>query len=260
MGAGCEELLDRPFFVRMPRGARPSASAGQPVGRKGPVRALRLATLLLTLGGAAGLLAGCGGSSSAVTPAAERLQRADLVAVVHGLRQAEPSAAREMAAARNAWPLVADGLPAAIPPSTQASLSAASHAAREIVLPPLMGETRARSLTGPAAGITGLFRTFHGLAGRGWTLIAASGEEISSGSPAAARFARANVALYIDSVYDGHFDAALLGKSLLAGYKKLGGPAAFGAMLTQAEVDALAGAYSPASERLHPHPGVKLGS
>jgi hypothetical protein len=31
-------------------------------------------------------------------------------------------------------------------------------------------------------------------------------------------------------------------------------------MLTQAEVDALARAYSPASEQLYPHPGVKLGA
>jgi hypothetical protein len=225
------------------------------------VKALRLAAVLLTLSGAAGLLAGCGGSSSTVTPAAERLQREDLVAVVHGLRQAEPSAAREMAAARVAWPLVANGLPAtAVPPATRAALSAASGAARAIVLPPLMGETQARSLTGPGAGITGLFRTFYGLTERGWTLVAAAGEEIDGGPAVAARFARENVALYIDSVYDGHFDAALVGKGLLAGYKKLGGGHAFGATLTQAEVDALAGAYSPASERLHPHPGVKLGS
>jgi hypothetical protein len=123
-----------------------------------------------------------------------------------------------------------------------------------------MGETQARSLTGPAAGIAGLFRTFDGLTERGWTLVAAAGEEIDSGPAVAARFARANVALYIDSVYDGHFDAALVGKSLLAGYKKLGGAPAFGATLTQAEVSALAGVYSPASERLYPHAGVKLGS
>jgi hypothetical protein len=226
---------------------------------KTPFRALRLAALL-----AAGCIlvgtAGCGGSSSAVTPAAERLQREDLVAVAHGLRQAEASAAHEMAAARIAWPLVANGLPATIAPATRAALSAASGAAHAILLPPLMGEVQARSLTGPAAGITGLFRTFDGLTERGWTLMAAAGEQIDRGPAVAARFARANVALYIDSVYDGHFDAALIGKSLLAGYEKLGGAQAFGARLTRAEVDALAGAYSPATERLHPHPGVKLGS
>jgi hypothetical protein len=227
------------------------------------VKALRIAALLLTLSGvagAAGLLAGCGGSSSASTPAAERLQREDLVATVRGLRQAEGSLRREMAAARIAWPLVANGLPAAIPPATGTALSAASGAAGAIVLPPLMSKEQARSLTGPASGIAGLFRTFDGLTERGWTLTAAASEEIDRGPEAAARFARENVPLYIDSVYDGHFDAALIGKSLLAGYEKLGGAKTFGGALTQAEVDALADAYSPASEQLHPHPGVKLGA
>jgi hypothetical protein len=225
--------------------------------------ALRLAMLLLTLSsvaGAAGLLTGCGRSSSASTPASERLQREDLVAVSHGLRQAESSVGREMAAARIAWPLVANGLPASIPPSVRPALSTASEAARAIVTPPLMSEAQSRALTGPAAGIAGLFRTFSGLTERGWTLTGAAAGEIESGSPIAVRFARENVALYIDSVYDGHFDATLIGKSLLAGYKKLSVGKGFGATLTQAEVDALAGAYSPATERLHPHPGVKLGS
>jgi hypothetical protein len=227
------------------------------------VKALRLAALLLALSGVAGtagLLAGCGGTGNTSTPAAERLQREDLVAVSHDLRQAEGSAGGEMAAARIAWPLVANGLPAEIPPATRPALSTASAAARAIVLPPLMSEAQSRSLTGPAAGITGLFRTFSGLTERGWTLTGAAADEIEGGSPAAARFARENVALYIDSIYDGHFDATLIGKSLLAGYKKLGGAAAFGGALTQAEVDALASAYSPATERLHPHPGVKLGT
>ena len=46
--------------------------------------------------------------------------------------------------------------------------------------------------------------------------------------------------LYIESIYDGHFSLAQIGKKLLAGYDKLGGAADFGASLTQAEVDALA--------------------
>jgi hypothetical protein len=226
------------------------------------VKALRLAALLLALSGVAGatgVLAGCGDSGSASTPATERLQREDLIAVGHGLRQAESSVGREMAAARIAWPLVANGFPASIPPATRSAVSTASGTARAIVVPPLMSEVQARSLTGPAAGITGLFRTFSRLNERGWTLTGAAGAEIEGGSPAAARFARENVALYIDSVYDGHFDAALIGKSLLKGYTELGGAAAFGGALTQAEVDALAGAYSPATEQLHPHSGVKLG-
>jgi hypothetical protein len=228
------------------------------------VKALRLAALLLTLSGAVGaggLLAACGGVSSvAANPTAERLQREDLVAVSRGLRQAAGSAKREMAAARIAWPLVANGLPASIPPPTRTALSTASGAARAIVVPPLMSKPQARSLTGPAAGIAGLFQSFSGLTERGWTLTGAASEEIEGGSPAAARFARENVALYIDSVYDGHFDGALIGKSLLTGYTSLGGASAFGGALPEAEVEALARAYSPATERLHPHPGVKLGA
>jgi hypothetical protein len=229
------------------------------------VRALRLAALLLTLGAiavAGGLLAGCGGTRGVATnPTAKRLQREDLVAVSRGLRRAEGSAEREMDAARIAWPLVANGLPAAsVPPATRTAIANAATAARAIVVPPLMRKPEARSLTGPAAGIAGLFQTFSGLTERGWTLTGAASDQIAGGSPAAARFARENVALYIDSVYDGHFDAGLIGKSLLKGYAALGGASAFGGALTQAEVQALAGAYSPAAEQLHPHPGVKLGA
>ena len=76
----------------------------------------------------------------------------------------------------------------------------------------------------------------------------------------AARFARENAALYIESVYDGHFSLAQIGKKLLDGYRKLGGPAAFGTALTQQEVDALAHAYSEDADRLHPHVTARLGS
>lgn len=228
------------------------------------MKALRLAALLLTLSGVVGvgtILAGCGGKSSvAANPAEEKLQREDLVAVSRGLRQAEGSAQREMGAARIAWPLVANGLPSSIPPTTQVAITNASKAARAIVVPSLMSREQARSLTGPAAGIAGLFRPFSTLTERGWTLTAAASEGIASGTPAAARFARENVALYIDSIYDGHFDASLIGKSLLEGYVQLGGPAAFGGTLSEAEVQALARAYSPAAEQLHPHSGVQLGS
>jgi hypothetical protein len=231
------------------------------------MQALRLAALLLILSTIASagavLLAGCGGGSgsgTAANPTAAKLQREDLAAVSRGLRQAENSAKREMAAARTAWPLVANGLPASIPVATRTAIARAIKAARAIVLPPLMMKVQARSLTGPAAGIAGLFRAFSTLTERGWTLTGAAAAEITSATPAAARFARDNVALYIDSVYDGHFDASLIGKSLLEGYRTLGGQTVFGGALSQAEVQALARAYSPAGEQLHPHPGVKLGS
>jgi hypothetical protein len=228
------------------------------------VKALRVAALLLTLSGVAGagaVLAGCGGTSrlDASSPAAIQLQREDFVAVTSGLRQAVGSAQREMATARIAWPLLA-GLRAPIPPATSTAVFTASRMARAIVVPTPMSKAQARLLTGPAAGIAGLFATFSRLTERGWTLTSAAAAEITSGSPAAARFARENVALYIDSVYDGHFDAALIGKSLLTGYRLLGGEKAFAGTLSQAEAYALASAYSPATERLYPHPKVKLGS
>ena len=227
------------------------------------MQALRVAALLLTLSGVVGAavaLAGCGATGSVKSPAAERLQREDLVSLSRSLRQAESSVQREMTSARIAWPLVANGLPASIPPTTRAQVAAATGAAHAIVLPPLMSATQARELTGPAAGIAGLFRPFTALTERGWTMTGAAIDQITAGPPATATFARENVALYIDAIYDGHFDGSLIGKSLLNGYRKLGGGPAFGATLTQAEVDALARAYSPATERLHPHAGVRLGS
>jgi len=227
------------------------------------VKALRVAALLLTLSGVAGagaVLAGCGGTSSARTPAEARLQREDLVAVSRGLRQAEGSLQREAAAAKIAWPLVADGLPASNTAPTRLAVWTASRMAHAIVVPPPMDEAQARELTGPAAGIAGLFQTFSRLAERGWALIGAAIDEIAGGPAAAAAFARENVVLYIDSVYDSHFDAALIGKSLLTGYRLLGGMKAFGATLPQAEVDALTRTYSPATERLYPHSGVRLGA
>jgi hypothetical protein len=68
------------------------------------------------------------------------------------------------------------------------------------------------------------------------------------------------VALYIESVYDAHFTLAQVGRKLLDGYRKLGGARTFGARLAQRRVDALARAYSEASDRLHPHVRVRLGS
>lgn len=228
------------------------------------MQALRVAALLLILGGVASAgvaLAGCGSTRRvARSPAAERLQREDLVAVGRGLRQAEGSIQQEATTARIAWPLVVNGLPASIPPATRTAVANASKTAQAIVVPPLMSEAQARSLTGPAAGIASLFQPFHRLTERGWTLTQAASDEFTGGSPTAARFARENVALYIESIYDGHFDATLIGKSLLVGYRQLGGEPAFGATLTQAEVNALARAYSPTAEQLHPHPTVKLGS
>jgi hypothetical protein len=182
--------------------------------------------------------------------------------VSRALATVERPIAVEVAAAKRAWPLLANGLPTGGEQlaGTRAPVAAAATSAARIPTPPVLGETRAVSLTGPGAGLAGLFRNYIGLTTRGWTLIGAAIDQIEHGSPAGARFARENVGLYIESVYDGHFDLAQIDKHLVDGYRRLGGPAAFGSALTQADVDALGDAYSEANLRLHPHVGVRLGS
>jgi hypothetical protein len=208
----------------------------------------------------AGALAGCGDTSS--TPAELRLQREDLVAVSRALATVERPVAIEVAAAKRAWPLIANGLPTGAGPlaGARAPVATAATSATRIPTPPVLGEAQADSLTGPGAGLAGLFRNYIGLTTRGWTLTSAATDQIEHGSPAIARFARENVGLYIESVYDGHFDLAQIDKHLTDGYHQLGGPAAFGSTLTEAEVDSLGNAYSEARVRLHPHVGVRLGS
>lgn len=190
------------------------------------------------------------------------MQREDLVAVSRALATVERPVATEVTAAKRAWPPIANGLPtdADALTSTRAPVARAARGAAHVPMPPVLGEAQADSLTGPGAGLAGLFRNYIGLTTRGWTLTDAAIDQVEHGSPATARFARENVGLYIESVYDGHFDLAQIGKHLTDGYRKLGGPSAFGRALTQAEVDALADAYSEANVRLHPHAGVRLGS
>jgi hypothetical protein len=202
-------------------------------------------------------VSGCGGSKS--SPTALRLQREDLVAVARALQSAEASVRAEVAATKAAWPLVVNGLPA-VSTGVRAPIHQAATRAAQIVIPAALQEDQAGALTGPAATVGGLFHSFAGLVTHGWELIDGAAAQIERGPHAVARFARANVALYIESVYDGHFSLAQVGKKLLTGYRKLGGPSAFGAALTQAEARALAHTYSEAGDRLHPHPGVKLGS
>ncbi len=166
----------------------------------------------------------------------------------------------EVASTKAAWPLVVDGLPADADTIPQPAIRAAVRRAGALALPTIFDESEAAAITGPSSAIGSTFRAFYLLAGRGWRLIGAAGEAVEHGSPTAARFARANVGLYIESVYDAHYGLGQIGKRLRAGYKALGGPAAFGASLTQADVDAVADTYSEANDRLRPHAGVRLGS
>ncbi|HEX4484033.1 MAG TPA: hypothetical protein VH081_09620 [Solirubrobacteraceae bacterium] len=208
------------------------------------------------------LLVGCGSSTSkAATPAAQKLEREDLAAASRALQSVQAPVSREVSATKAAWPLIANGLPADVsavsssPAAARAALSAA-----QLPIPKLFSEAAARTLTGPASQIAGLYRSYALLSTRGWRLLYASLTQIESGTPAAARFARANAALYIESIYDAHFTLAQIGKKLTAGYEKLGGSADFDGALTRAQVDALARTYSEASDRLHPHVALRLGS
>jgi outer membrane murein-binding lipoprotein Lpp len=224
---------------------------------------LRRAALLLVSGAAVvfGVIgaSGCGSGGHAKQTTLS-LQREDLVATSKALEGATAEVAAEVAATKAAWPLVANGLSPGLGAAGEAKIAASARLAASLKLPSLFGELRATRLTGPAASIAGVFRSFAGLSGRGWQMIQYALNIERSGPRAAASFARRNVALYIESVYDAHFALAQIGKKLLAGWEKLGGPGAFGGLLPRAEVERLAGVYSEANYRLHPHGGVKLGS
>jgi hypothetical protein len=221
---------------------------------------MRAAALLLLCGAAVGL-AGCGGGSAAGTGEL-RLQREDLLAACRALRQTEARVTAELSASKRAWRLLANGLPreAARLASARPAVEAAERSAGEVRVPEPFREDQLRGLTGPASALGGLFHSYAVLAQRGWSLIAYSMREIQSGPPAAARFARENVPLYIESVYDAHFALAQVGKKLHDGYLHLGGADAFGASLPSGEVERLARTFSEERDRLHPHVGVRLGS
>jgi hypothetical protein len=131
-------------------------------------------------------------------------------------------------------------------------VAAASASAKRLPEPPFM--TNAARLTGPAAGIAGLYEQYVRLAERGWRLTEATVSAIVGGPPTAAGFARENASLYIYAIYDGHFDLSLVGHSLTSAYERLGGPQAFGPRLSLGEVNALAASYSIPAVRLEPHP------
>jgi hypothetical protein len=174
------------------------------------------------------------------------------VQVSDGLRSALGAVRSEVTASRTAWPLIAGGLPRALPPALQSAVGAASKRAKELPEPPFLAN--ASQLTGPAAGIAGIYENYLRLAERGWRLTEAAIGAIVSGTPAVASFERGNSSLYIDAIYDGHFNLSLLGKDLTDAYNKLGGPHAFGTALTRSDISILAAAYSIPAVRLEPHP------
>ncbi len=203
--------------------------------------------------GVAALLAGCGSGSSDGPSARElALERTQFVRISSGLAAAQGAVRAEVGASRGAWPQIASGLPPSPSPALRGAVARASATAAAIPVPPFLAEPR--SLTGPAAGIAGLYQSYERLVPHSWRLVSAALSAIASAPPAAAQYARTNSSFYVDALYDGHFNLSLVGKSLLSGYEKLGGASAFGARLPAARVAGLAEAYSIPSVRLEPHP------
>jgi hypothetical protein len=182
--------------------------------------------------------------------------------VAEELREVQGAVRREVSTSRQVWPLIYNGLPRRIGARLQAGVRAASAVAGDLPAPRFM--SRQANLTGPASGIAGLYEDYDRLVERGWRLTETGVAGIASGPVSVASFVRANSSLYIDAIYDGHFDLSLIGKKLLDGYKKIvklsgerkfAGIAGFGSRLTQRQIDALAAAYSIPATRLEPHPG-----
>jgi hypothetical protein len=213
---------------------------------------------LLALAGVVSLT-GCG-KRRVATPAEARLEHEDFLAVVAALQRSSAQVQADVAATKAAWPLVLAGVHARVSPGARAKIGLAAQRAAEVRLPLLLTENQAVSLTGPASPLAGRFRSYQQLGSRSWQLIDSSIEQIEHGSPAGARFARENLPLYVEGVYDAHYTLAQTGKQLAAAYKTLGGTEAFGSSLGPREIQRLASVYSEHRNRLYPKEGVRLGS
>jgi len=205
-------------------------------------------------------IGGCG--SHHHNQAELKLEREDLVAVAHALQRARPAVESELQASKRAWPSVVNGLPTSAGglAGARETIAQAALSAARLPEPKPITETESRYLTGPGAPLASIYRQYTGLVSHGWTQIAAMGAQLEHGPPAARHFARENVALYIESVYDGQFDLGQIQKRLKKGYTEVGGQQALGSSLTPVEVDALEALYSEARTRLSPRATVKLGS
>ncbi len=180
------------------------------------------------------------------------MERTQFVQVSSGLSSVQGAIRAEVAASRGAWPQIAAGLPPVPSSALRGAVARATAKAAAVPVPPFLAEPR--SLTGPAAGVAGLYESYERLVPRSWRLVSAAFDTIARGPSAAAGYARTNSSFYIDAIYDGHFNLSLVGKSLIAGYEKLGGASAFGAQLPARRLAALAAAYSIPATRLEPHP------
>ncbi len=232
----------------------------------------RLAAAALAVSVAVAGATGCGGPHP--RPAALRVERADLVQLAQTLQQLQTPTTAEVKAARAAWPSLASGLPHEATPALRAAVAAAETHAAALTLPAAL--ITEGSLTGPAAQLAGMLKSYVRLSQRGWqhlagALIPQSGTASTQpgtrpqpsasgdgGDTTTARLQRANAPLYIYCVYDGHYTLSLVGKALQSAYRKLGGPSAFGGSLTQSQVEALARTYAIPAVRLEPHPAPSV--
>jgi hypothetical protein len=203
---------------------------------------------------------------------------------------------RETAASKAAWPAVAHGLPALLAPTEQRAIATAGAQAQRIATPRFIsyaGELTgaAAAIAGLLLSYEGLTQrgwTFTlaaaaagnsagGAAGEAAgsslqafvptrrtslqriaqdTVPATVSRQLASASPAALHFLRTNASLYIGCVYDGHYNLSTIGEYLTTAYRRLGGPASFGAALPAGEVASIAHFYSPTNARLTPRPAA----
>ncbi len=185
------------------------------------------------------------------TAAELSLQRSQLALVGRQISQLERPFQREAAAAQAVWPSLARGLPAHLNRRFEAQVSAADAAAQALPAPEFL-EVR-HELIGPAERIATLLHSFELLVQHGFAHLDQAVGAIRHGRAALARFERASSGLYIDSVYDGHFDASLIGEHLMHSYERLGEERFFGSSLPPAEVKSILAAFSPQAARLTPH-------
>lgn len=185
------------------------------------------------------------------TPAELALQRSQLALLSHQLLRLETPVRHEAATSRGAWLALARGMPAHPTASLAAQASTASAAASAISIPAFV-EARHR-LIGPAERIASLLHDFILLTQDGWGHVVQTAASLRSGPKRSAEFEHANAGLYIESIYDGNFDASLIGEHVLHSYERLGGRSAFGSSLTPAQVGSIVAAYSPQVELLTPH-------
>ncbi len=215
---------------------------------------IRVAALLVALGAIASPLSGCG--SKRHNPLELKLERIDLALLGRRLIAAESPIKQEMKSAKEAWPSLYGGLRSGISRSLEASVRTADMHASSLGAPPYLEEVR--KLTGPGSGVDGLYKTFWSLDRDGWSTVEATIDSIRRGPKASASFRRANVGIYIQAIYDAHYDISIVGKDLKLGYERLGGEKLFGKSLTATQVEAIARFYSPAQVGLQQDPAKYL--